>query len=627
MTAPDPALPEALRRLEVDDLLLGLPDRSFPSVADADVGIGSPYAPSSEPFLAGVRAAGFTGIQLGPQGETSEGNASPYDGTVFSRGRLSVSLARLATDPAWAGLLSPATLEALVAGRPDGPAQRIAYRYAHRAHRAALGEAFAAFVTGRVAGRAEVRRLARALDAFVRGARWWLERDALWEVLDEVHGGAPWSTWPALDRRLFAPSPADAEAAAERRRRLLAERDATVARYAFEQFVAHAQHAALRARSAALGLSLWGDLQVGFAPRDVWAHQARFLAGWALGAPPSRTNPGGQPWGYPVLDPADAAATAAFVAARFDKLFAEFDGVRLDHPHGYVCPWVYRPGGPDAAADVRAGTRLFESPDVPALADFARVTAAQLNPDPVTPRWADDWVVTLTPAQARAYGALVDEIVAAARRHGRGPAALACEVLSTCPLPLRRVLEAHGLGRFRIAQKASLTDPCDPYRSEHAEPADWVMLGNHDTTPIWLLLDDWARAGQLGDRARHLAHRLGRDGAFARALAASPGLLAHAQLADLLASRARHVMVFFTDAFGMRERYNRAGVVSEENWILRLPADWRARLRARLARDEALNLPLTLALALRARGRTEDDLAARLEELARGVRAGAAPLA
>jgi proline dehydrogenase len=168
------------------------------------------------------------------------------------------------------------------------------------------------------------------------------------------------------------------------------------------------------------------------------------------------------------------------------------------------------------------------------------------------------------------------------------------------------VLARHGLGRCRVTQKAGLDDPASVYRSENAEPPDWVMVGTHDTAPIWLVADGWWRDGSAGERARYLAWRLEPDeqrrAGLVATLASSPASLVQAQFADLLACRARNVFVFFADAFGLRDLYNRPGVVSHENWVLRLPADWWERLRGRLRLDAALNLPLALAMALRSRG-------------------------
>ena len=632
--AGDP-IADALAALGKDDLLLGIPDRSFPGDADDDTGAGAPDSRAGRRFLAWVKAIGFTGVQLAPQGETSAGNASPYDGTVFSRGRLSLAVARLAEPER--GLLSRAAVEALVAGCPDGDPERVRYRYALAAHGVALVAAHAAFVARSAARDPGMASLAAGLAAFRARAAGWLEHDALYEALRVVHGGAEWPEWPTGDDRdAFAGPEGDADAPTPPGADPLAAARAThagaIARYAFAQYVLHEQHRAVRQYARDLGLALWGDLQVGLAHRDVWARRRLFLDGYLLGAPPSRTTPEGQPWGYPVLDPGDPGSREGFVTARLEKMFQEYDGVRVDHPHGLVCPWVYRAGTGNDGAAVRRGARLFESPDLPdhpALGAFAIARRAQLNPTAV--RWADDWVASLDPAQVERYACLVDAAVAAARRHGRGPRALACEVLSTCPLPLGRVLARHGLGRFRVTQKADLHDPQDVYRSENAAPADWVMIGTHDTPPIWELATTWERNGTLGEHAAYLAWRLApaaeREG-LERRLAASPALLVQAQLADLLASPARHVMVFFSDAFGLRERYNEPGAITDRNWTLRLAPDHRERYRRLLAHDGALNLPLALALALRARGDGGDDrrtLLARLDAEAERWRRGDLP--
>ena len=76
---------EALAALGVDHLLLAVHDASFPSAAGEDTGRGSPYSRGALELLDYAAELGFTGAQLGPQGQTSAVNQSPYDGTVFSK--------------------------------------------------------------------------------------------------------------------------------------------------------------------------------------------------------------------------------------------------------------------------------------------------------------------------------------------------------------------------------------------------------------------------------------------------------------------------------------------------------------------------------------------------------------
>jgi 4-alpha-glucanotransferase len=584
------ALGVALRALDVDRLVLAIHDQSFPSTPAEDLGRGSPYGDGARALLRLIASLGFDGVQLGPQGDTSLANPSPYDGAQLTRSPLSLALATLTEDPAWAplgqGLLAPA-----VAARPPGPPDRVHYRHAWAATRqllAALHDRFSA-APALLQQRFAAFRARRARD---------LAPDGTFEALAARHGGDDWRRWPEPDRR-FGGNQVDPRA---------------VERHLFGQFVLAEQHAALRAAAAGHGILLYGDLQIGYSQRDLWSRRALFRNDYLMGAPPSRTNPAGQAWGYPVLDPAHYRSPdgspgpgEALVTVRIDAMLADFDGVRIDHPHGLVDPWVYAAADPDPAAAVGRGARLFSSPDLPdhpALAPLAIARPTQLAADPGVPRYADDWVRALDDDQVTRYAVLFDLVMRRVTAAGRRPGDVVCEVLSTWPFPLRAVMARHGLGRFCVTQKADLARPDDVYRSENAGPRDWIMIGNHDTPPIWLLADRWQDTGAGQERALHLARRLMPDPALrprlARWIAAAPGHLCQAMLAELFVSRARQVSVFFADLFGLREIYNRPGVVDDANWTLRLAPDFEARYRERVARGAALNVPLAVALALRA---------------------------
>src|SRR5262249_54367747 len=229
-------------------------------------------------------------------------------------------------------------------------------------------------------------------------------------------------------------------------------------------------------------------------------------------------------------------------------------GLRIDHPHGLIDPWVYRAAQPDLLVAVQQGARLFSSPDVPDLARFAVVRLQQL--DLATPRHADGRVRELSDEQVRRYAVLFDVLVDEARAHGRAAGDLFSEVLSTQPYPVERVMERHGLGRFRVTQKVALGDPADVYRSENAAPADWIMAGTHDTEPIWRVAERWSESGRAAAHAAYLAQRLVPDersrARFSQSIAADPARLALAKLAELFASRAGNVMVTFNDLLGLR---------------------------------------------------------------------------
>lgn len=592
------AVAEGLRALDVRELTLVVHDASFPGDDDEDVGRGAPGARGAQRFLRFVRGLGFTGVQLGPDGQTPPDDPSPYRSAALPKNPLSIALAPLAEASAWGGVLPPEALRAAVKHRPAGAREHVAYAAACVAHDTALRAAFKNFATGTSHVLVTLREAAQR---FEHENAAWLERYELFEPLAALHGTRDARRWPAVDATLWR------DGAAVRRRELRAAYAPALAFFRFVQFVADAQRRRFASVAREIGLRLFADLPIGLAPEDVWCHPGLFLDDWRMGAPPSRTNPEGQAWDYPVFDPRrHRDAVLRFLEQRLERMFAGAGGVRIDHPHGLVCPWVYDARDPDPGRAVRAGGRLFESPDRPDLAGFALVGCEQLAPS--QPRHADDWVTRLTPAQEDAYAVLLDAVIAAARRHGHGVDAIACEVLSTLPLPLARVMARHGLGRFRVTQKARLDDPHDVYRTENARPEDWVMVGTHDTPPIRAVVETWRTTGQLVARAAHLAARLApREGErepMAQAMVRDPDLLVHALFADLLASPARHVMIFFADLFGLRESYNVPGTFGPHNWTLRVPPGW--------ADGVALDLSRAIAMALHSRGVRDEQLLAGL---------------
>jgi 4-alpha-glucanotransferase len=615
---------QALDALGIRNLLLGLHDAAFPSRPDEDVGRGTPYSDGAADFLAFAGSLGFGGVQLGPQGITSATDPSPYDGTLFSKNPLSVALSVLAT-PEWGEILSRDTLEAAVAGRP-GPRDRVPYAYVYEVQYRALAEAHGAFWRRDGAGDSSVEPLARGFAAFRRANADWLERDAFYDVLQGRNGGRHWTGWlsaegePLLDQRLWDP-PRNEEGAAVVRRAQLRETHAVeIEAFAFTQYLLHEQHRLLRERLGRLSLKLFGDLQIGLSTRDSWFARGFLTPDYVMGAPPSRTNPEGQAWNYGVLDPARyfepwvdevrrEGPALRFLRARVSKMFDEFDGVRVDHPHGLVCPWVYRAGARDPIRAVQQGARLFDSPDLPDHPGLARYAIAR--PDQIDrsrPRHDDGWVRELAEEQVDRYGFLFAVIADAAARHGRSGHDIACEILSTQPYPLGRVIARYGLGRFRVTQKADLDRVEDVYRGENAGPEDWVMLGNHDTRPIWLVAEDWLAKGSSKRQAEYLASRLlspgeDRDAWVGRTAADVPSLV-QARLADLFVGPARNVQVFFTDFLGLREVYNRPGTVGPENWSLRVSSSFREDYAQRRRQGTALDLPRALARALRSRGET-----------------------
>ena len=150
------------------------------------------------------------------------------------------------------------------------------------------------------------------------------------------------------------------------------------------------------------------------------------------------------------------------------------------------------------------------------------------------------------------------------------------------------------------------TNPTDVYRTDLAVRGDWVMLGNHDTPPIWRCVDAWPEA-KIAQWGGYLAKRL-----HVPAPSIVRDTLPQAMFADLFACDAGRIGVFFADLFGMRDVYNTPGQVGGDNWTLRATRDFATTHATRVTKHAALDVAAAMASALRARG--ESELADRLTQ-------------
>jgi len=620
----------ALRLLGIRRFALAIHDASFPSTLEEDIGRGSPYSRGGLGFLQFARSLGFNTVQLGPEGKTARSDPSPYNGCIFSKSILSLAALTLAEDDRLKKVVSAGDLDRLLSRgenrRREVHPDRVDYTMAWEVSHGVLQSAHARFR----ALRDTASDIAMAFQRFLgvqKSARVdWFERDCVYEALSLASGVDDWRLWGResgrllpLDQRLYCPASGEEKACRRRIAQVFRKNEASIEQFALGQFLLHLQHERMREEARSLGLLVYGDMHIGCSHQDWWAWRSLFLHDYLLGAPPSRTNPEGQPWGYPVLDPRKICSIGPrgeivpgqaldFVRARAGKLLAEFDGMRIDHPQGLVCPWVYRADDPDPFRAVRDGARLYSAPDFPdhpGLRQFSLVRPDRLNPDPGHPRFGDEHVQDLRPEQIERYAVVLDAVLKSAKSAGRRPDDILGEVLSTWPTPLKAVMRQRGMGRFCITQKADPHDPNDVYRPENTSKNDWIMVGNHDTKPLWLVAEERKSSEWIRDRSLLLACRLvpepERRPEFASRIATDHRLFCEAMFAELFLGPAQNVSVFFADLLGERRLYNQPGTVGEHNWTLRVPGDYRVLYSQRLRRGEALNIRRALALAVEAR--------------------------
>ena len=286
-------------------------------------GIGD-LGPEAYRFVDFLAAAGQRWWQMLPIGPAGPGN-SPYSAlSAFAGNPLLISLERLADD----GLLSTADLRAL----PAQSADRVNFPAVARFKTARLRQAFRSFAEGGGLERREFLDYGTAHSD-------WLDDYALYMALRRRHRNRDWGTW-------------------ERALRL---RDTTALRHAratlrtaidferFAQFEFDRQWHALRSYAHQAGVALLGDIPifVAYDSSDVWAQRALFDldAGGRprtiSGVPPDMFSRDGQLWRHPHYRWSRHQVTGfAWWLARFQRIFAQFDAVRIDHFLGFNRVWA-----------------------------------------------------------------------------------------------------------------------------------------------------------------------------------------------------------------------------------------------------------------------------------------------
>ncbi|MDD3436180.1 MAG: 4-alpha-glucanotransferase [Candidatus Gastranaerophilales bacterium] len=598
---------EALKVLGKKHFALIIHANSFPSMDDEDTGFGTINSSAGKKvidFASGI----FNVIQLGPSGKTKCCDSSPYTSTIFSNNPLFIDLKQLTTDK-WYNILSQKTFNEIVKNNPNKNMGKTAYSYICNAQQSALKEAYENFK------KTETKDLKDAFDKYKKENKFWLEKDALYEALSVIHNNDYWPLWKSeTDKNLFNSKSIEEKMEFGNRINEIEKNYADeIDFYSFCQFVTHHQTEKTKEYALSKGIKMIADRQVAFSDRDCWAYQSLFLEDWFLGCPPDYFSNDGQAWGFPVMDPeklfngdGSLGEGGQLMKALFKKMFKENPGgVRIDHIVGLIDPWIYK-AGKKPKVEEGAG-RLYSSPEHPELAKFAIPKEEDLNSQLGADK--EKRVKTLNKEQIKLYGKLIEQIViAAAKEEGLDKDAIVCEDLGTLTNPVEAVMKKYDLQGMKLTQFVDPEMSEHPYRCKNIEKRCWVMVGTHDNEPISMWADSFINTHEGYLHAKNLAEDLfgyeeNRDDIIVK-LTQDADFLAQAKLIELFACEAENIQIFFTDYFGIKDVYNRPGTSGDENWSLRLPNNFEEIFCNNLKSHKALNLPVILEYAIKARGKS-----------------------
>ncbi len=588
---------KALKALGKKNFVMIMHNGSFPSAAGQNTGFGTINSDAGKEFIE-YSSGLFDAIQLGPAGKTKSCDSSPYTGTIFSNNPLFVDLKELTTKK-WGNILSEKTYNEIVEDNPNKFVNKTAYSYIYKRQNEALTEAWNNFKSS------ATKKLLKEFDVYKRDNEFWLDKDALYEALSVEHGNDYWPLWNSdMDKNLFNPDSIEEQLAyGTRIKEIEAKYADEIDYYKFVQFVINKQNEETRQFALKHNVKMIADRQVAFSDRDTWAYQSLFLKGWMLGCPPDYFSKDGQAWGFPVMNPerlfnADGSLDdgGKLMKNLFKKMFKENPGgVRIDHIVGLIDPWVYK-AGKKPKIEEGAG-RLYSSPEHPELAKFAIAKLDDLDMELTADK--EKRVKSLTKAQIKQYGRIIEKIViAAAKEEGLDKDSIVCEDLGTLTNPVAAVMKEYGLQGMKLTQFVEADKPEDPYRCCNIGKKCWAMVGTHDNEPIKMWADSMIHTHIGYLHAKNLVDDLfqeaeNKDDIIVR-LTNDSEFLAQTKLVELFASQAENIQIFFTDYFNVYDVYNRPGTSGDENWSLRLPDNYKELT--------SIDLPNILKLAIEARG-------------------------
>lgn len=615
---------KALKELGKKNFALIVHGNSFPAISGKNTGFGTQNSEAGKnlmDFASGV----FNAIQLGPQGKTKACDSSPYTGTIFSINPLFIDLEQLTTKE-WGNILSEQTYKKICDENPNKDINKTAYSYIVKAQEEALQEAYVNFKQW------NDKKLNKEFEKFKNENDFWLSKDALYEALVIENNNDYWPLWDnKTDRNLFNPKTEEEKKASFLREKELRLKYADeINYYAFCQFVAAKQNEQTKKYALKHDLKLIADRQVAFSDRDTWAYQSLFLEGWMLGCPPDYFSKDGQAWGFPVVDPkkmfnedGSLGEAGELLKRLYKKMFKENPGgVRIDHIVGLIDPWVYKAG--KKPMPQQGAGRLYSSPEHPELSQYAIATMDDLNLEIGSDK--EKRVKKLSKEQIKKYGAMIEKIViAAAKEEGLNKDAIVCEDLGTLTFPVESVMKEYDLQGMRLTQFVKHEMPEHPYRCCNIVERSWAMVGTHDNEPISMWADSMINTHEgylnvvnLVDDMYSELQGKDRDDLIVK-LTTDAKALMNVKLAEIFASKAANVQVFFTDFFGIKATYNTPGTSGDKNWSLRVPDNFEEVYCSNCKDGLALNLPLILKMAIEARGskfaKKQDKLLKELEKL------------
>ena len=634
------AIKDGLDFLEKRNVSIIIPQTSFPTNKNDDMGIGSPYTKSGKIFSKNIAWWGFNTQQYLPSARLEHLNPVPYVGSVFSSNELIINLKEL-TEEKWGHILDNKIYEDIINSKPEhetistsksydpespdfkkiqtktlGGDNIIYYNYAWSKFDTALISAFNKLK----AGMRNDEKLAEIYSRFQEFANnpdnnYWLEKDSIYYTLAEYYGSEYYPDWKGksaeIDKNLFNRDIVSETAFRQRMQQInsdpfLKEKNEF---YKFKQFILFEQNKDYKQYCEKIGAEIaekigetnkenftiktLDDASSGLGNSQKWGYPDIFIKGWTMGCLPDGN------WQYKLLDfkklynpDGTLSSTGKFLYNKFSKSFRENGGIRIDHSQGYINPQVTPEG--KSISNEKSGKLRTSDNGTDFFKEYLVFDEKKEGIENITPEELDE------------LGQIFDIIIKAAKDNGVSKEDIMFEAFDDQSGITDLILKKKGLGKIMLAR----------WNTDYFGNNEWATLGNHDNDSLreWTnaLFDGKNLYGTLGDYTAHLKKELALTEEEVNSIINNKDIeqakknFIKYQFVKLFASKAQNIQVFFTDFFGLEERYQRANVPDPQNWRIKVHTNYEEEYYQKLAEGYGLNMPEVISLAIQHKARKEN---------------------
>lgn len=582
-------------------------DFNVPSEKGKNTAIGTTFSNSMQKFIGFVKdMTGITSVQLGPQGKIAHNNKSPYSGTNYAFGEHIIDLEKL-TSQEYASILST---EDVKQADENYQSDKIAREYktdydyvigdgnTQGIQETLLQKAYSNFNSALNANETKAVKLNQEFTEFKAKNEKWLQKENMFTALSEHYGTQDISQWSEADKKLYSKSTAE-----DIRKNRISEVETTYADLidfeSFKQFLAVKQQHESRIELNAQNIDIYGDCLIGFSQSEMWGNIDCFRENLYYGGPDpncSETN-NIQTWGLPALDYtklgecdddgdlSKLGEVGKFLYDKYSTFFERYDGLRMDAAWQFVTPFIYQA--------VNGNYEEFKLPEINfTIFNIMKTAAKDVLGDKFDEQNPDNIMLELVGMSA-----------------GKGREM----TLNTYPHLYTTAYAEYDESPAKFLEKG------------YKQGKFYAGVGCHDNDSLVNMAKD------IQKRELHLTGMKRDYGLDTSNLAFESERyqtqnqeqktqedFRTAKFSEIFTSEKQ----FFTlpDMFGMSERINISGKVSDDNWAVRIPNDYERFYFSQLANGFGLNMPKVLANAINMKHINADELVKKCNEAAEILR-------